>query len=257
MPMDKLPIWPPVTTGYRDALNAAATMRVLAVYAVLIVLLINGAGYMLPGQETGNVALNVILGLAISAVQNFFLTPIMIAVHRFVLLDEVMPRYVLEPRRPVFRVFFGWLMVLSALTLLTSAVNSIVVLSTVAQAALFLAGTIFMIVVTTHLAILFPAIAVGAPGAGGANAWTNALANAWADSTGHAGRIFLIFLLASLPAVLAVFITVVAIGFGAQGIGPRMVLSVLVLSIVQAFFLFLFIAIASRLFQALADRLVH
>ena len=253
MPMDKLPIWSPVTTGYRDALNAAATLRVLAVYAVLIVVLINAVGFMLPRQETGDVALSTILGLVVSAVQNFFLTPIMIAVHRFILLDEVMPRYVLEPQRPVFRAFFGWLMALSALTLLTSALTSIAELPAVTLAALFLAGTIFMIVVTTHLAILFPAIAVEAPGAGGAHA----LANAWADSRGHTWRIFLIFLLASLPVVAVTFLIFVAIGFDAQNIGPSLVIAVLVSSIVQAFFFFLFIAIASRLFQALADRLIH
>lgn len=249
MPMDKLPIWAPVTTGYKDALNACNAMRGLAVYAALIALLGNAAGAVMPVRELDNLALSLGLGFVMNAAQNFLLTPIMIAVHRFILLEEVTSNYVLEPRRPTFRAFFGWLMALSVLSLLVSSLVSIAPLPSFALAGLFMAGTIFIVVVSIRLAILFPAIAVDAPGA--------TPANAWADSNGHGWRIFIIFALAAVPLFLIVLLLAKPFGLDTQHFGGKTVLMTAVSAITEAFFVVLSVAIASRLFQALADRLVR
>jgi uncharacterized membrane-anchored protein len=51
----------------------------------------------------------------------------MIAFHRFIILDEVAPGYVVDPGRPGFMEFFGWLVALSIL----AAIQTPVVLITV------------------------------------------------------------------------------------------------------------------------------
>ena len=113
MAMTKLPILRPVTTGYRDAFVAIRAMPALAGYAFLIMLAINLSEFVIPTRAVESVIAGTILSLAVSAVQNFFLTPIMIAVHRYVILDEVTPKYLLAPGQKTFRAFFAWLMALS------------------------------------------------------------------------------------------------------------------------------------------------
>src|SRR5438105_6049851 len=44
----------------------------------------------------------------IGLVQALLLTPYMIAVHRFIILGEVTPRYELATRDPRFQAFFAW-----------------------------------------------------------------------------------------------------------------------------------------------------
>ena len=51
----------------------------------------------------------------LGAVESFCLTPIIIAFHRFIILDEVAPGYVVDPGHPGFMAFFGWLVALSIL----------------------------------------------------------------------------------------------------------------------------------------------
>jgi hypothetical protein len=250
MAMTKLPVWRPVTTGYRDAWSAIRAMPMLALYTLLIMFAVSLAEYVVPARAVESVVLGTILSLAVSAVQNLFLTPIMIAVHRYVILGEVAPRYALEPGQRIFRAFFGWLMALSALGLLANLFFTPNDLPAMISLTVVLITMVVMIVVTIRLSILFPAIAVDAPGA--------TAANAWADSKGHTFGIFLIFLLAGLPIIvgLILFIVPFAINETAQSVAlgfPEMI----VMSVVMVFFLVLYVAIASKLYQALADRLLR
>jgi hypothetical protein len=43
----------------------------------------------------------------LGAVESFCLMPIIIAFHRFIILDEVAPGYVVDPGHPGFMAFFG------------------------------------------------------------------------------------------------------------------------------------------------------
>ena len=248
MVMDRLPILQPVMTGYRDTLNAAFAMWPLAVIAIVIVLMSTIFDIVVPLRQIDGSFFGSLLSFILNAVQSFFLVPVMIAVHRFIILDEVTPRYVLDPGGRIFRAFFGWLLALSALSLLVTVVLTPINLPLIVSATLIIAGIITVLVVMVRLTILFPAIAVDAPGA--------TAANAWADSKGHGFGIFLIFLLAVLPLMLVVVAVVFTLGFGERvGLGLGFV-SIVIIGIAQAFFIMLCVAIASRLFQALAGRLV-
>jgi hypothetical protein len=249
MAMTKLPVWRPVTTGYRDAWSAIRAMPMLAVYAFVIIVAVSLVEYIVPLRAVESVILATILSLAVSAVQNFFLTPIMIAVHRFIILGETTRHYALEPGQGVFRTFFGWLMVLSTLGLLANLFFGPNDLPAMVSLIIILVTMILMLVVTVRLSILFPAIAVGAPGA--------TAANAWADSKRHTFDIFLIYLLAGLPIIvgLVLFIVPFAINETSQAVALGLP-ETLVMAVVMVFFLVLCVAIASKLYQALADRLL-
>ena len=91
-----------------------------------------------------------------------------------------------------------------------------------------------------RLTILFPAIAVDAPGA--------SVSNAFADTKGHAFDIGLIFATACLP-ILALSMLLVPLD-------PAGLIVKMGLVLLSALFLTLFIAMASRIFQALAVRVV-
>ncbi len=173
----------------------------------------------------------------------------MIAVHRYIILDEAAPRYVLEPGQRTFRVFFGWLMALSTLGLLANLFFAPNDLPMMISAVVVLVATVLMIVVTIRLSILFPAIAVDAPGA--------TATNAWADSRGHTFGIFLIFLLACLPIIVGLVLFIVPFAMNETNQGGGLGLTeMVVMAVVMGFFLVLCVAIASRLYQALADRLL-
>jgi hypothetical protein len=249
--MSTIPILSPVTTGYRDAFAAIRAMPALAGYAFLIMLAINLSEFFIPARAVESIIAGTLLSLTVSAVQNFLLTPIMIAVHRYVVLDEVTSKYALDPGQKTFRAFFAWLMALSALGFLAFLFGSPKNDPTLLSLGVVMIGLVVMIVVTTRLSILFPAIAVDSPGA--------TAANAWADSKQHTFRIFLIFLLSVLPIVIGALIVIVpfVLNSTSQSDAPPGIAAMLVMSVVQMFFMVLCVAIASRLYQALADRLLR
>jgi hypothetical protein len=108
---------------------------------------------------------------------------------------------------------------------------------------------IVVLVLSIRLIILFPALAVNARGANAPNAL--------ADSEGHVFRIFMIFVLAGVPfAVLAVAVTIFLGRSVAIPGTPAAVVHLGVGAVIQTAILILFVAIASRLFQTLASRIV-
>jgi hypothetical protein len=245
-----LSIIPAVTLAYSDARRILRAMTMLVVFAVLIALAINIVEEFFPQRVWGSPVVGSALSLALGAVKSFCLTPIMIAFHRYIILDEVAPGYVVDPSHPGFMAFFGWLVALSILRelvflpqetltalgvpVLTAAVPTLVVL-------------IVVIVLSLRLIILFPALAVNARGANAPNAL--------ADSKGHVFRMFTIFVLGALPfVVLAVAITIL-LGRSVTVLGTRAaVVALAVSAAIQTAILILFVAIASRLFQTLAAR---
>ena len=240
-----------VSLAYSDARRILRAMTMLVIFAVLIGLAIKVAEDLFPRRVWGG-PLGSALSLALGAVESFCLTPIMIAFHRFIILDEVAPGYVVDPGRPGFMAFFGWLVALSilrGLVVLTQETLTAFGVPVLIAAIPTLVVLITVFVLSVRLIILFPAVAVNARGANAPNAL--------ADSEGHVFRIFMIFVLAALPfAVLAVAITVFLGRSVAIPGTPAAVVHLGVSAVIQTAILILFVAITSRLFQMLASRIV-
>jgi hypothetical protein len=108
-------------------------------------------------------------------------------------------------------------------------------------------GLIVVLTVSLRLTILYPAIAVDARGA--------TASNALADTKGHVFSIFMIFLLALLPLAAIAIVVTLMLGPGVRDAGTPVAIAQLVTSaIIQTITIPLCVAIASRIFQALADR---
>jgi hypothetical protein len=246
----RLSIMPAVLMAYRDVWRALIAMRALALIALLIIIAVRVAEDFVPQRLWSGPIPGLFLDFAVSAVQSFFLTPVIIAIHRFIILDELTPRYALDPRQPRFMSFFGWLFALSAIGSLAFSLVEILPatgVSAIPAIALTIIALVVVLIVSMRLAILFPAIAVDARDA---NAF-----NALADSKGHVFDIFMIFLLALLPwAAIAIAVTLM-LGPGVRNPGtPVAIAQLAVGAVMQTITTALSVAIASRVFQALAGR---
>jgi hypothetical protein len=249
----RLPILALVSMVYRDVWRVLLTMRMLVLTVLLIVLALNVAEELVPVRVWGGPVLGSLLGFAMDAVRSFCLTPFMIAVHRFILRDEVTRHYAPDPSQPGFMVFFGWLVVLSAvgtLALVLQEVLSAISLSPFAGLVVAAFVIIAVGLLSLRLSILFPAIAIEARGA--------TAANVLADTKGHALRIFLIFLLALLPCMVVAIGVTLMLGRGVTVPGtPAAVFNLVAGAAIQIVALCLGVAIASRVFEALADRVLR
>lgn len=107
---------------------------------------------------------------------------------------------------------------------------------------------ITIIIVLVRRAILFPAIAVDAPGAG----WRNARQ----DTKGHSWRVAFIYLCVALPLLLLIPIYFLYMTSGAQGMTGHIVFSVVTL-IIQVPTLCAFAAAASHIYRAYANNLAR
>lgn len=185
-----------------------------------------------------------LLGRNIASVVYYaLLTPYFVAVHRFIILGEVTKHYRLPWRDIRFQLFFGWaftVFALCQLPWLTYAFPRHWMLQLIGFAA-----AIGVCVVFTRLTILFPAIAVDAPGATPRNAFD--------DTKGHGWYIFFLFLVSFLPSVLAVgLLAVVTV------LMPALLRGVVLLAVVGVAIIVwvtLAVVVASRLYQAYGNRL--
>jgi hypothetical protein len=246
-----LPILRAVALTYEDVWRVLQALLTLC--ALLIILAANVLDDIIPLRVMNGAVLGHFADFAIGAAQSFCLTPIMIAVHRLIILDEVAPGYIVDPSQPSFIAFFSWLVALSLFGAAVFSVQELLTaISFTVSAAMgpTLKVAIVVTIVSIRLTILFPAIATGARGA--------TAANALADSKGHVLTIFLIFLLALLPMVaLAVGVTLL-LGRGEMVHGSLLALIGLVAStVIHTTVLTLCVAIASRIFQAIGSRLLR
>jgi len=246
-----LPILRGVTLAYEDVWRVLGVTRTLMLYALLIVLAFKVIDNIVLSRAMNGGLTGTVLGFAIAAAQSFCLTPIMIAIHRFIILDEVTTAYAVDPSEPSFIAFFGWWMAVSLLIPLVIAVSALLqVFGFSAGAAIgpTMMVTIVVIILLLRLAILFPAIAVGVRGA--------TAGDALADSKGHVFAIFLIFALALLPLTAISLGITSMLGRDIMSRGTPAALTGLVLdSVIQVTSLVLCVAIASRIFQAIGNRL--
>jgi hypothetical protein len=129
--------------------------------------------------------------LVYEAIQAFVMTPYAIAVHRFIILGEITTSYRIPLTEPRFRRFFGWSLALVVLTNVPTALDALLAGSTISDIILGVVLGFAVMVLTIRTTILFPAVAVDAPGAD----WRHAIA----DTSGHAWDIFLILFVGTLP----------------------------------------------------------
>jgi hypothetical protein len=238
--------------GWRDAFRATATMPVMMAAATLATIVIGIAS--LPNMVVRDPdSLDVgpqLAGFVLSVVQGFFLTPVAIAVHRYVLLGEATGGYPLNPRQPRFMRFFAFSVVFQLLIAVPGALMSFAAklhggafttLSAI-SITLFVLATI----VSLRMLILFPAIAVDAN-----SGWLTALR----DSKGHTWFIFFTVVLATLP-VVVIFgpIYVFLLSPADEDFAGRAV-GVVLQSMLAVASLAAFAAIASRLYRAYAQNL--
>jgi hypothetical protein len=253
MSAQKPPVFQTVTTAYRDVGRVIQAMPVLTGTMIAILIAFNLASlFFLPVPSLGGfLSLGDLILFAAGAVQSFLLTPFLIAVHRFILLDQVTGQYALAPQEPRFFRFFGWSLVITSLSLFPAAMQSWLGVLGSPEAFTGILTLVIMVLcffVTFRLTILFPAIAIDAPGA--------TAANAYADSKGNVWRIFFIFFLTILPFVLlALGLFFLGLISTSRDISPLRIAGQILTAIIGVPAYALFVAVASRLFQALGDRL--
>lgn len=179
---------------------------------------------------------------------SFLLAPLAIAMHRFVLLNETGVAYSFSFRDARFVKFYIAELIYSAIFFLPILAMIVAIdlfdRTSLAVLSAFIIIIVGIIVIALRALILFPAIAIDAPGA----RWRNALA----DSKGHTWNIFIAVFLASLPTVP----TTILYSYWTPGLRSLGYYALTILSCVeQAIFLAAMAAVASHLFLTFAQRL--
>jgi hypothetical protein len=212
----RLPIMPTLAAVYRDWRRLLFPLRTILISALLIVLAIAAVAALGPHRLWDGELSGAALGLAEDAVRAFLLTPIVIAIHRFVVVGEVTPGYGLDVSEPAFWHFAGWLLALKVIAGLPYELLSLLQgrgFSLWATTFVLAIALIVAIAVSLRLSVLFPAIAVEAPGA--------TAPNAIADTRGQALRLLAIFFLALLPWFAAVMGVVILLGRASAPLARR------------------------------------
>jgi hypothetical protein len=197
--------------------------------------------------------LHAALLIVVSAVLSAILfAPLAIVTHRFVLLGETTNRYPLDPFSARYVRFTG-LAILFKLALVLP--NTLVGLESQlpAAAAFELATcvvTVFVFIVAVRRIILFPAIAIDAPGA----TWSNARR----DTKGNSWRVLFIFVCTALPnLIVSALIGLLLLHPEFKSGAGWQVLYFLIGPVVGIPTICAFAAAASHIFRARADSLTR
>ena len=105
----KLPIWPTLGASYREWRRMLPALRPLVINAFLIVLAISVLDQFIPARLADQEPFGTAITLVEAALRAFLPTPILIAIHRFIILDEITKTYAVPLGEPAFRRFFAWL----------------------------------------------------------------------------------------------------------------------------------------------------
>lgn len=250
----KPPIIGTAVAAWEDAFRAIGSMPAVAGIALVIVIVLSLATFLIipnPYTLLGSHWLPL-FSVTSSIVYGVLLAPLAIVVHRYVLLGEVANRYPLDPFSARYVRFAAFAVLVKIVWLLPSYIENFMrddEQDTALHAALGLVGfalLIAVVIVTVRRVILFPAIAIDAPGA----SWRNARN----DTKGSSWRVALIMFCVAVPAlivILLLYYVLVGLEFG----GPSVVLFSLVRSVVAIASLCAFAAAASHIYRARADAL--
>lgn len=247
MTQHRLAIVRTLVAAYGAWWRLLAAMWPMILSAFIVILAISIVASYVPRHWEEHLA-GEAFGLVQSAVWAFLLAPIVIAIHRFVILDEITPTYTFGIGKPAFRMFFGWLFALEVLAGLPldllgflEALNW----SLLATILSVLAVLVIVAGVSLRLTILLPAIAVEAPGA--------TPSRAIADSKGQALRLLALFLLAILPWLALEFFGILLLGRRVQIPGaPPAIIFLVVGCVMKTIILSIAAVIASYAFMILA-----
>jgi hypothetical protein len=249
------PIPQAVAQAYRDLVYCVGALRTLFVVVVLITLAFETAEILLLPSSPEQPSLNLLARFVSGLAQGFLVVPYYIAVHRLIILGEQTTSYALAPSDPRFQHFFWWWAAFSAATFLPMFLlamlpqaRAMAPLPHLFALALMLIVFVAIIITTLRLTIIFPAVAVDAPGAN----WQNVMA----DTKGYVWRIFLFGLLAGLPLIVPILILVALAAIGTTRgsswiFGPLTMIFGAVLSVLA---MTLFIIVASRLYLWIGNR---
>lgn len=244
-----LPIMRPLAVAYRDWLRTLLALRMLVAGAFLILVAFAAIAEFVPQSLWGQNLTGQALDLADDAIWAMLLTPVVIAIHRFVIQGIVTSDYTLPLGDPVYRKVFVWLFALKVLSGLPfDLLGAMQMLGWPLWAStlgLFVA-LVAAIGLSLRLTILLPALAVQAPGA--------TASHALADSKGQALRLFAIFFLALLPWVAVSIGGTVLLGRRIEVTGsPQMMIGLVFGGLLQTIVLTLSAVIISHAFRSLAD----
>lgn len=250
----KPPIISTAVAAWRDAFAAMTAMPVTTAIAFVIVLALSALTVVfVPNLGAPESALTMqVLGLFTLVVQAFLLAPLAIAVHRYVILGEITRGYPLDFSTPRYLRFVGFAILVGLVmaipnlifAALPSGEDNLAVAAVGALAALIL--FIFIVIVLVRRVILFPAIAVDAPGA----SWSSARN----DTKGSSWRVLFILVCTAIPPIvlsMPLYWVLLGSSGGSPSLGVRLLFSVLS-TIIQVPTLCAFAAAASHLFQSLS-----
>lgn len=235
----------PVIFGIPLAIDLALSLITFAIVPDPVALAASGRLY------TASI---VIVSAVFSAV---LFAPLAIVTHRFVLLGETTDRYPLDPFSARYVRFVGFAILFKLALVLPNTLMSLQ--SQVSQSpitiAVFSVATIVLTVavsiVTVRRIILFPAIAIDAPGA----TWNNARR----DTKGSSWRVLFIFVCTALPNFVVsalIGVLLVLLPEFNSGVAWR-VLFLLIGPVVGIPTISAFAAAASHIFRARADSLTR
>jgi hypothetical protein len=219
---------------------------VVAMIACAVISLVNP--YVNPPHDDSALAVARALGLAVA--EAFAVTPMLLAAHRFIILGETQQSYAAALLTTRFWRFFLLSAALAALLFVPILLARSLFDDDVLRWAFVLAIVAFL-ASSSLLSLLFPAIAVDAPGAG--------VRRAVADLWGNAWRIFWVGTFALLPLVLLTVVAGIAQNIVSASVGawPAQFAFALPEGAFQAATYTLLVLIASRFYLALADRLAR
>jgi len=213
MQTSRLPVWRLVALSYSDVWRALRAMPLLFGCAILIFLAVRVVEQLLPSGTWSGALFGTLTSVLENAMQYFCLTPVMIAIHRFIIRGDVTRNYTVDLADRAFPLFFAWTMAISILfsvvfafgeTLLTY--GRIGAISPFAALVPFPVALIVVFWLFLRLIVLFPAIAVGASGA--------TAGNAFADTKSYDFRLIAIFLLAFIPLIAVAVVVTILLGRG-------------------------------------------
>lgn len=257
MPQSKPAIIGTAVTAWEDAFRVIAAMPIVAGIAFVILMLLSLAtSWLSPIRFVTSPWLPVYI-LVSSVVSGVLLAPLAIVVHRYVLLGELTDRYPLDPFNARYVRFVGFAVLVNVLWSLPSVIEGYMpdlqqtlgIGSSLGIASFALSVTIIIVVV--RRVILFPAVAVDAPGA----TWSNARR----DTKGSSWRVAFILFFVALPALIAAgvlyyfYYFLLSAGFG----GASPLTYAVLRSLLAVATLCAFAGAASHIFRARADNLAR
>ena len=232
--------------AYRDLGTVLLALGRLSIIAIVIATGIEIAGLMLP-DRSAQPSLATLIAFVLNLIEGFLLTPYLIAVHRLIVLGEVTKNYRFAPNEARFQQFFGWSVALTLVWfVLTFVVSLLTATAVILQIVVTLVALILFLIVSLRLTIIFPAVAVDAPGA----TWQNVVA----DTKGHVWRIFWIDLVAFLPLAVVAVVLAFSVSGRTTALSAPNIASVIVSAVLGVAGRMLFVVIASRFYLWIGNR---